>query len=278
MEPEDPPKKAASASGKNRARSIPTLVVSPPSLRVSSTDARGTGRNVGGSQTRSATRTAGGRSEDDLAPNLRQHSTSEYDALKVPHDWSRSHDKPGYGTTPETNPAYAWKPPDRDDDDEETASQWSRATRAPTMLPDMSTPMPVNLEEYSRDRSHNDDGFLVTEGPTDYQISYATSTGGATGAYTESCSLSGSSYAVCVATLSLSADGTKTAVSTTATASGSQLHYGQFPITAGADKLASATGSCMASGNAAVPTGVMEVYKVLVAPAAAALMAAGALL
>ncbi|KAK5715341.1 hypothetical protein LTR17_016775 [Elasticomyces elasticus] len=119
--------------------------------------------------------------------------------------------------------------------------------------------------------------FSLTEGPTHHQFSYATSTAGATGSYAESCSLSGSSYAVCVVTLSLSAPGTSTHTKTTVTASGTDLHYGQFPITAGAEKLATATGSCTSSGNAAAPTGVQEVYKVLVAPAAAAVVLAGAL-
>ncbi|KXL48836.1 hypothetical protein M433DRAFT_376628 [Acidomyces richmondensis BFW] len=110
----------------------------------------------------------------------------------------------------------------------------------------------------------------VTEGPTSYQFNYATSTNGASGSYTESCSLRGSTYAVCSQSITLSADGTSTATSTTVTASGSDIHYGTFPITAGASKLASATGSCKSSGNAAAPTGMAEVYKVLVAPAAAA--------
>ncbi|KAK3066932.1 hypothetical protein LTR53_016496 [Teratosphaeriaceae sp. CCFEE 6253] len=119
--------------------------------------------------------------------------------------------------------------------------------------------------------------FSVTEGPTMYMFSYSTSTAGAKGTYAESCSLSGSSYAVCAATLSLSAQGTSTKTSTSTTLTGSQLHYGQFAITAGAEKLVRA-GSCTQSGNAAAPTGVLEVYKVLVVPAAAAMVAAGALL
>ncbi len=107
-------------------------------------------------------------------------------------------------------------------------------------------------------------------------FSYTSSTGGAAAGVTQSCSLSGSSYAVCANTVSLSVDGTSTVTSATTTASGSQLQFAQVPITAGANLLA--TGSCKTSGSAAAPTNVMEVYKVLVVPAAAALVAAGALL
>lgn len=78
--------------------------------------------------------------------------------------------------------------------------------------------------------------------------------------------------------LSLSANGQSTVTKTTATLSGSSLVYGQFPITAGAEKLASATGSCTATANAAVATGVRgvrEMVKVVVVPAAAVAMVAG---
>jgi len=71
----------------------------------------------------------------------------------------------------------------------------------------------------------------------------------------------------------LSGDGIKTSTAAVITASGTDVVYGTFPITAGGSKLASATGSCTASGNAAVPSGVVEVYKVLVAPVAVAAMA-----
>lgn len=45
----------------------------------------------------------------------------------------------------------------------------------------------------------------MTENPTQYEFSYATSVAGATGSVSESCSLSGSSYAVCAETIGLSA-------------------------------------------------------------------------
>ncbi|KAK1055191.1 hypothetical protein LTR12_015401 [Friedmanniomyces endolithicus] len=120
--------------------------------------------------------------------------------------------------------------------------------------------------------------FSATEGPTHFMFSYTSSTGGAAAGVTQSCSLSGSSYAVCANTFSLSVDGTSSVTSATTTASGSQLQFAQVPITAGANMLATATGSCKTSGSAAAPTDVMEVYKVLVVPAAAALVAAGALM
>ncbi|KAK1035364.1 hypothetical protein LTS16_014584 [Friedmanniomyces endolithicus] len=60
----------------------------------------------------------------------------------------------GYGSTPETNPAYAWKPPENgDEDDDDTASHVSRVTRAPTMLSQESAPIPVNVGGSARKRS-----------------------------------------------------------------------------------------------------------------------------
>ncbi|TKA32948.1 hypothetical protein B0A50_01174 [Salinomyces thailandicus] len=115
--------------------------------------------------------------------------------------------------------------------------------------------------------------ITVTVGPTDFILASAVSTDGATGSGSESCSVdSAASSAVCRIGVSLSYDGTSTSTETTVTATGSQFVYGQYPITAGAEKLPSATGACSsATDNAAAPTGlaVRDVYKVLVAPAAA---------
>ncbi|KAI7214698.1 hypothetical protein KC333_g5875 [Hortaea werneckii] len=112
----------------------------------------------------------------------------------------------------------------------------------------------------------------ATEGGGTYEASYETSTGGAAGNLYQTCSLgSASSEADCKVTLSLSAGGEQTATTTQEERTGGEVIWAQYPITAGADKLAAATGSCTASNNAAVPTGfaVKDVYKVLVAPAAA---------
>ncbi|KAK0282326.1 hypothetical protein LTR35_006793 [Friedmanniomyces endolithicus] len=65
----------------------------------------------------------------------------------------------GYGSTPETNPAYAWKPPESgDDDNDDTASYVSRVTRAPTLLSQESAPMPVNVGGSAHKRSHKKKG------------------------------------------------------------------------------------------------------------------------
>jgi hypothetical protein len=133
----------------------------------------------------------------------------------------------------------------------------------------------------------------ITEGPTDFQYHSFTKTAGYTGVFSQSCSVSDSTYAVCVSSAKLTGTGTAgtttTSVGAPTTISGNQFIYGTFPITAGARKLANATGSCTAgsvltaanfvgsinssssSGEAAVaaPTGMREVYKVFVVPAAA---------
>lgn len=50
------------------------------------------------------------------------------------------------------------------------------------------------------------------------------------------------------------------------------MNYYQVPITAGANKV-NGLASCTSTGNAAAPTGVVEVFKVLVVPGAAAILA-----
>ncbi|KAK4555321.1 hypothetical protein LTR86_007618 [Recurvomyces mirabilis] len=116
--------------------------------------------------------------------------------------------------------------------------------------------------------------FAATAGPTDYKITYDTSTAGATGSVAESCSLDGTTKAVCAATVSLSAGGKHTQTKTTSTLTGTQISYAQYPMTAGANLLASGSASCTVSSQAAAPTAALDVYKVLVVPAAAAAVAA----
>jgi hypothetical protein len=59
--------------------------------------------------------------------------------------------------------------------------------------------------------------------------------------------------------------------STTTVLSGTEMRYAQVAVTAGAAKLKDACTT--KSGNAAAPTGVVDVYKVLVVPAAAVMAA-----
>ena len=69
-----------------------------------------------------------------------------------------------------------------------------------------------------------------------------------------------------------SASATSTGFSTTNTLTGTHVLYAQVPITAGASKMAN-LGTCTETANAAVATGRSEVYKVLIVPGAAALLA-----
>ncbi|KAK3642045.1 hypothetical protein LTR56_010916 [Elasticomyces elasticus] len=117
--------------------------------------------------------------------------------------------------------------------------------------------------------------YYLTKGLSTYQIEYTSSSQGTKGTAYEFCSMHGSFSAVCTETIRLSYNGTRSETATTITASGTDLTYGEFPITAGAHKLAKATGICTTSGNAAVATGSVELLKVIVVPAAAVAMAAG---
>ena len=57
---------------------------------------------------------------------------------------------------------------------------------------------------------------------------------------TESCKLTGTTEANCVATIAMAVDGTSTTVSTTVPVSGADFHVYQVAITGGAEKTASA--------------------------------------
>ncbi|TKA69897.1 hypothetical protein B0A55_07529 [Friedmanniomyces simplex] len=115
--------------------------------------------------------------------------------------------------------------------------------------------------------------YSLTKGLSTYEVQYSSSAQGTKGTAHEVCQMHGSYYAVCTETIRLSYDGTKTAMVTTMTASGTELTYGQFPITAGVEKVAQVTGVCTASGNAAVGRETVEVLKVLMLPVAAAVAA-----
>ncbi|KAK0847328.1 hypothetical protein LTS02_014500 [Friedmanniomyces endolithicus] len=112
--------------------------------------------------------------------------------------------------------------------------------------------------------------YSLTKGLSTYQLQYSSSALGTVGTAYEECSMHGSCYAVCTETQELSYDGMRTAVVTTVTASGSQLSYGLFPITSGAEKLAQATGD-EALGVAGRET--VEVLKVIILPVVAAVAA-----
>lgn len=81
---------------------------------------------------------------------------------------------------------------------------------------------------------------------------------------------------VCTASIKISAGDVSTSSSTVETLTKSDdFLYAPIPITAGADKLPAASASCTSSDSGAMPTGITEVYKVIV-PVGAAVMAAGA--
>ncbi|KAK0343447.1 hypothetical protein LTR91_021561 [Friedmanniomyces endolithicus] len=117
--------------------------------------------------------------------------------------------------------------------------------------------------------------YSLTKGLSTYQLQYSSSALGTVGTAYEECSMHGSCYAVCTETQELSYDGMRTAVVTTVTASGSQLSYGLFPITSGAEKLAQATGVCAAGDEALGVAGreTVEVLKVIILPVVAAVAA-----
>ena len=114
--------------------------------------------------------------------------------------------------------------------------------------------------------------YLATYGPDSYEYSSETVSLGTTLIVAESCSVA-SDTAVCSASIGVSAGGQHTQTASVITRSGNEVNTFQVPITAGADKLRGLA-KCTATGNAAAPTAVKDVYKVLV-PAA---LMAGALL
>lgn len=96
---------------------------------------------------------------------------------------------------------------------------------------------------------------------------------------TESCDLTPSSMAVCSVLVSGSVeDAGKTKTKDTVTYEGAEAtqKWYQVPITAGAEKLPAAGATCTADGNAAMATAAVDLYKVVVVPGAAALLAGAA--
>ncbi|EME83031.1 uncharacterized protein MYCFIDRAFT_215171 [Pseudocercospora fijiensis CIRAD86] len=112
--------------------------------------------------------------------------------------------------------------------------------------------------------------LTVTQGPSKYEYSYSTRTGGGVLSLAQSCALDYESstikQAVCSAVISISAGRTKTQSSTVETLTASPVfNIKEIPITAGAEKLPSAGASCTATEEeGAAATQVSQVYKVLV--------------
>jgi len=119
-------------------------------------------------------------------------------------------------------------------------------------------------------------------GTHSFSVSHHSLIGGAYATYIDACEIEGTTKAVCRQTYGWSESNQSGVQTSTSTLTGSDLIFAQVPITAGAHKLAHPkTAACTAiSAAAAVPafprqTG--QVYKVLIVPGAAALVA-GALL
>lgn len=95
---------------------------------------------------------------------------------------------------------------------------------------------------------------------------------------TEVCTLNPTTSASCSLSLDMSASGEKTKTTSTYSFEGAEAEaqYFQVPITGGADKLRMAPTTCVSADNAAAPTRAARLYKVVVVPGAAALLAAGA--
>ncbi|KAK3650996.1 hypothetical protein LTR56_006047 [Elasticomyces elasticus] len=110
---------------------VPAIRVSPPSLQGPSTRIGASTRPGSTNQPGRATATAG-QPQPVYPPQQPQHVAPR--GLEVPHAHSSSHPRAEYGTTPETNSVYAWRPPDNGDADD-VASIWSRDTIAPTIAP-----------------------------------------------------------------------------------------------------------------------------------------------
>jgi hypothetical protein len=107
--------------------------------------------------------------------------------------------------------------------------------------------------------------ILATYGPNSYEVSTEATQDGTAVTLLETCSLTSNTEAVCSFSVGVSIGGQRTATASTTTLT--HINHYQIPITAGASKLPS-TVSCTNSPNAAAPTGITDVYKVLVVPAA----------
>lgn len=96
--------------------------------------------------------------------------------------------------------------------------------------------------------------FTLTAGPSTYVVATATSGEiqgySVKGSAAENCELQGTTAATCTATLSVSVEGTSTALTTTATLDGTDYHRFDVAITGGAEKTAAAAGECPAKSGA----------------------------
>lgn len=79
----------------------------------------------------------------------------------------------------------------------------------------------------------------MTEDATTFNIATGTTISGIQATVSESCSMAGTTSAVCTAAVSLSEAGESTVVKTTTTVTGTDMHYYQIPITGGANMLTS---------------------------------------
>ncbi|KAK4249127.1 hypothetical protein C7999DRAFT_30338 [Corynascus novoguineensis] len=105
--------------------------------------------------------------------------------------------------------------------------------------------------------------LTVTEGANLYLFEYATTTNvaghDAEMLIAASCNIRGTTAAECDYSLSASVDDTSTVIETSAAITGTDFHRYQVSITGGAEKIASATGSCDANANAAAGTSASAV-------------------
>lgn len=96
--------------------------------------------------------------------------------------------------------------------------------------------------------------FTLTAGPSTYVVAKATSTEiqgySVTGSVAENCELQGTTAATCTAIVSVTVDGTSTAVTTTIPMDGTKYHRFDVAITGGAEKTAAATGKCSSKSGA----------------------------
>ncbi|KAK5714629.1 hypothetical protein LTR15_010811 [Elasticomyces elasticus] len=110
---------------------VPVVQVSPPSLRGPNIRIGASTRSGSTHQRGRASATAG-QPQPVYPPQQPQHVAPR--GLEVPRAYSSSRPRAEYGTTPETNSVYAWRPPDNGGADD-VASIWSRDTIAPTIAP-----------------------------------------------------------------------------------------------------------------------------------------------
>jgi hypothetical protein len=112
----------------------------------------------------------------------------------------------------------------------------------------------------------------ITYGPSTWAFSRQTSEfGDQLTTYIQECNLDGTTKAVCGMTYSYDTSGSKSASTIITTLSDRQVPFGPVAITSGALKLSN-TASCTSTSSAAAATAVSEIYKLMIAPGAAALL------